>query len=562
MKLHKKMKPVALAVIGMGVMSPAFAGKAIEFDNGMVLDWRVNSTYTMSTRLESRDALLSSEATNANGNDGNNNFDRGALTANRLSLLLDAKLTKGNSGLVMSASTFYDDVYHRSNDNSLSTSPNKLSGAPDEFNSATKRYHGGYSRLLDLYGYTSVDIGEEGRATFRLGKHVVSWGEALFFPGISLAQGPADGTKTGVPGTEVKDQLLPEDQLSVQYEVNDKLSLLGHVQYNWHETIAPAVGSFLSTSDVTGPGAECSKGRTGACNILRGADDRPGKTGQWGIGTRYRVTDETEVGLYYLNYHDRTPNVDVDGVTGIARGVTSYNIRYQDDVKLLGATLSTTFGVATLGMEVSYKKDAPAIVKTALVTPFGTSVIPTSTTADILQANVNTFINLGRTWLAPQSQLLAEVSYVDVRNPDERRVVGGSASGGSFFVPNGQGGFVSVPFSTPLNSDLYFGSHGMAFQALLSSTYPGIVENWELGTTVAYARQLQGRTLLGGVGGEGDHRLSVGATMTYKRNFQVGLTYLGYFGSANPGRLGIDDIKSFRGLTDRDQLSLTMKYSF
>jgi len=63
-------------------------------------------------------------------------------------------------------------------------------------------------------------------------------------------------------------------------------------------------------------------------------------------------------------------------------------------------------------------------------------------------------------------------------------------------------------------------------------------------------------------GVEGDHRLSVGATMTYKRNFQVGLTYLGYFGSANPGRLGVDDIKSFRGLTDRDQLSLTMKYSF
>ncbi|WP_345791843.1 DUF1302 family protein [Thauera sp. JM12B12] len=545
MKLHKKMKPVALAVIGMGVMSPAFAGKAIEFDNGMVLDWRVNSTYTMSTRLESRDALLSSEATNANGNDGNNNFDRGALTANRLSLLLDAKLTKGNSGLVMSASTFYDDVYHRSNDNSLSTSPNKLSGAPDEFNSATKRYHGGYSRLLDLYGYTSVDIGEEGRATFRLGKHVVSWGEALFFPGISLAQGPADGTKTGVPGTEVKDQLLPEDQLSVQYEVNDKLSLLGHVQYNWHETIAPAVGSFLSTSDVTGPGAECLK-VSGFCAVQRTADDRPGKTGQWGVGTRYRVTDETEVGLYYLNYHDRTPNVDTNFISG-----PSYSIRYQEDVKLLGATLSTTFGVATLGMEVSYKKDAPALVKTALVNRGVASVIPTATTADILQTNVNTFINLGRTWLAPQSQLLAEISYVDVRNPAARRVPGASSLPAAF-----------VDFVAPENSDLFFGSHGMAFQALLSSTYPGIVENWELGTTVAYARQLQGRTLLGGVGGEGDHRLSVGATMTYKRNFQVGLTYLGYFGDANLGRLGIEGPKNFRGLTDRDQLSLTMKYSF
>jgi hypothetical protein len=110
MKLHKTMKPIALAVIGMGVVAPAFAGKAIEFDNGMVLDWRVNTTYTMSTRLESRDSYLASDAINANGNDGNNNFDRGDLTANRLGLLLDAKLSKGNSGFVLSASTFYDDV--------------------------------------------------------------------------------------------------------------------------------------------------------------------------------------------------------------------------------------------------------------------------------------------------------------------------------------------------------------------------------------------------------------------------------------------------------------------
>lgn len=527
MKLHKKMKPIALAVIGMGVASSAFAGEPIQFDNGGVLQWRVNSTYTLSTRIESRDALLSSQTANANGNDGNNNFDRGDLTANRLSMLLDVNYKKGDSGLVLSASTFYDDVYHQSNDNSLATSPNKLSGAANAFNGDTKRFHGGYTRMLDAYAYTAFSVGEEGRMTWRLGRHAVSWGEALFFPGISLAQGPADGTKTGVPGTETKDQLLPEDQVSLQYEVNDKWSLLAHAQYGWHETIAPGVGSYLSTSDTTGPGAQCMKFSPTTCSVRRSADDRPSDTGQWGVGTRYRVTDETEVGLYYLNYHDRTPNVDIYAAS------SRYNIRYQEDVKLIGATLSTTFGIATLGMEVSYKKDAPALVKLA---------IPTATTANILQTNVNTFINLGRTWMAPQSQLLAEVSYVDVSSPEARRLPGVTAG--------------------PMNSDLYFGSHGLAFQALLSSTYPGIIENWELGTSVAYSRQLQGRTILGGVGGEGDHRLSLGGTMTYKRNFQVGLTYLGYYGEANLGRPGIEKVKNFRGLTDRDQLSLTMKYSF
>ena len=545
MKLHKKIKPIALAVIGMGIASSAFAGEPIQFDNGGVLQWRVNSTYTLSTRIESRDALLGGDfrangiPINANGNDGNNNFDRGDLTANRLSLLLDVNYKKGDSGLVMSASTFYDDVYHQSNDNSLATSPNKLSGVANAFHGDTKRFHGGYTRMLDAYAYTAFNVGEEGRMTWRLGRHAVSWGEALFFPGISLAQGPADGTKTGVPGTETKDQLLPEDQISLQYEVNDKWSLLAHAQYGWHETIAPGVGSYLSTSDVTGPGAQCLKtwvpalGRA-VCGVRRAGDDHPSDTGQWGVGTRYRVTDETEAGLYYLNYHDRTPNVDTHYV-----GSPYYQIRYQEDIKLIGATLSTTFGIATLGMEMSYKKDAPALVKTAL----SGNVIPTATTANILQTNVNTFINLGRTWLAPQSQLLAEVSYVDVSSPDARRVPGANS------VTNGFG-------LTPESDQLYFGSYGLAFQALLSSTYPGIIENWELGTTVAYSRQLKGRTLLGGAGGEGDHRLSLGGTMTYKRNFQVGLTYLGYYGDAS-----LDPIR-YRGLTDRDQLSLTMKYSF
>ena len=135
MKLHKKMKPVALAVIGMGVMSPAFAGKPIEFDNGAVFESRLTTTYTLSTRLEDQDRVL---ANNAGGNDGNNNFDKGALTSNRVSLLLDTHLKKGNSGFILSASTFYDDVYHSSNDNDGTSFPNKLGGAANQFSGDAK----------------------------------------------------------------------------------------------------------------------------------------------------------------------------------------------------------------------------------------------------------------------------------------------------------------------------------------------------------------------------------------------------------------------------------------
>ncbi|WP_068636505.1 DUF1302 domain-containing protein [Thauera butanivorans] len=540
MKLHKKMKPIALAVVGLGMAAPALAFEEIEFDNGAVLESRLTTTYTLSTRLEDQDKLL---ANNAGGNDGNNNFDKGALTSNRVSLLLDAHLKKGNSGFILSASTFYDDVYHGSNDNSAATYPNK-SGPANRFSSRTKRYHGGYSRILDAYGYTSFRLGD-GRATVRLGRHVVSWGETLFIGGISAAQGPADGTKSGVPGTEVKDQLLPEDQISVLYEVNDRLSLMGHAQYGWHETIVNAPGSFMSTSDIVGPGATCLSymqiGGQRVCTTPRGKDVTPGKTGQWGVGAKYRLTDETEVGLIYLNYHDRAPNVDINYLDPAG---PNFRHRYFEDIKMLGATFSTSFGVATLGAEVSYRKDAPALVNTRANLGGQFVTLPTSTKADVLQTNVNTFINLGRTFLAPQGNFLAEIAYTDVRNPEARRVPGATSITNQFGI-------------TPLSDELNFGSYGIAFSSTLSLTYPGIIENWELGVPISYSRQLKGRTLQGNLGmGEGDHRLSVGATMTYRRNLQVGLTYLGYFGEAS-----LDPVKN-RQLTDRDQLSLVVKYTF
>jgi hypothetical protein len=551
MKLHKKMKPVALAVIGMGMVGPAMAFEAIEFDNGAVLESRLTTTYTLSTRLEERDPLL---ANNPGGNDGNNNFDKGALTANRVSLLLDTHFKKGRSGFILSASTFYDDVYHGANDNDGTSFPNKIGGPANRFTSDAKRYHGGYSRILDAYGYTSFDVGDHGRATVRLGKHVVSWGETLLIPGISAAQGPADGTKAGIPGTEVKDQLLPEDQISALYEVNDKLSLMAHVQYGWHKTLVNAPGSFMSTSDVVGPGSICLTPGP-SCSALRRADEKPGNTGQWGVGAKYRVTDETELGLIYLNYHDRAPMVDVDSVVSDGSGF-GFNHRYFEDIKMLGATFSTSFGIATLGGEISYRKDAPALVNTRLG-PASANPIPTATRADVLQTNVNTFINLGRTFLAPQANFLAELAYTDVRNPEARRVPGATGNTSTTFSPlvPPNGGFVSVP---SLESDsLNFGSYGLAFASTLSLTYPGIIENWELGVPISYSRQLKGRTLQGNLGmGEGDHRLSVGATMTYRRNLQIGLTYLGYFGDAS-----LDSVKN-RQLTDRDQLSMVVKYTF
>ena len=508
MKANRGLKPVAMAVLALVVAGGAQAGETITFENGVNLDWRFTTNYTLSQRVKSADPVL---ARNAGANDGDNNFAKNALTANRISELFEGKISKGDSGFVLSGSTFYDDVYHRSNDNTgLVNKP----GPVNEFTDATRRYHGGYSRFLDAYGYTSFALGDSSRATVRLGRQAVNWGEAVYFPNIAQAQGPFDGTKTGIPGTETKDVILPEDQLVASIELTPRLTLLGQYQYGFHPTIAPASGSFLNSSDGVGPGGTCLQPYVGnKCSFgLRGNDILPSKSGQWGIGTRYRVTDETEAGLYYLNYNDRTPLP----ITSLA--TSSYQVRYFDKIKLIGGTVSTKVTNNTSGFgELTYRDGLPLLMG-ALGTP---------TRAKAMQLNLGTFTNFGRSPIADSIVMLTEVAAVKYSGYD------GPESGLTFKTDS-----------------------GVAFTATLALSYPGIFEGWDLTVPLVYSQQLSGRTLLYGVGGKGDKRYSVGASFTRRGNFSVGVTYQGYAGGASL------DATSNRLLADRDQLSLNMKYSF
>jgi len=535
-----KLSPVAAAVLGVVFSSPSFGGEAIVFDNGAKLDWKAATTYTLATRLKSPDPLLLEV-------DGNSNFKKGALTANRLALLLEGKLSKDRSGFVLSASTFYDDVYHGKTDfrgDALGTA-----NAPGTFSSDARRYHGGYSRILDAYGYTSFGVGD-GDATVRLGKHVVSWGEALFFPAISLAQGPVDGSKSSIPGTETKDLLLPEDQLSLIYRPTPNWSLMAHVQYGWHPIITNAPGSFLNTSNQSGPGNSCldryyPNGSGGySCSFgARQGDDRPGDTGQWGVGTRYRVTEETELGLYYLNYHDRIalPEVNVFADSDALGGGT-YRNRYFDNVKLIGASLSTTLGMATLAGEVAYRRGAPELVDT-VVNPASGASIPTPSRANTLQTSINSFINFGRSSFADGALLLAEVSYIDVRSVKKIKAPGVEALG-------------AMADYFPASNKLSMAGHGLGFSTSLYLNYDGVLPGWDLKVPISYAHQLSGRTLLGPAGGQGERSFSIGAGMTYNQNLSFELTYLDFLGNANL------DMRREKALTDRDQLSLVVKYNF
>ncbi len=505
-KNMKKLTPIAVAALLSLGMGAVHAGETIEFGDGYKFDWRLNMSYGLGVRLGNPSPVIAS--------DGNNNFKKGSLTANRLGAVWESKFSKGDSGFVLNASTFYDDVYHQTNDN-----PNKYistGGTPNEFTSAAKRYGGGYSRLLDTYAYTSFNMGET-RATVRVGKQVVNWGESMYFANIAGAQGPSDAAKSASPGAEIKEILLPEDQISASLEVSPKLSLLAHYQFGFHETLLPAVGMYTSTANAVGPGTTCAYNVGAACYSKYRGDIRPSSSGQFGIGGRYRVTDETEVGVYYLNYNDRSPSVISDGRGG-------YNIRYFDDIKMLASTVSTTFGKFSAFGEASYRKGTPVSVNLTAGSTTGTVV-----RGDVIQGNVGGIFNIGRTGFADDVSLAAEVSGSRVMSVD-------------------QGSTAAMNYQT---------RNSLVAGATLTLGYPGIFEGWDLTVPISYQSQISGRATVGTFGGgQGDSRLSIGATFVRKSNLSINVAYINYLG--NPSM----DTLRYRTMTDRDQLSVTAKYSF
>jgi hypothetical protein len=193
----------------------------------------------------------------ANYDDGDRNFHKKwSVVNNRLSALGELHFNRGNYDLVIRGDAFYDNAYRRrTNQNNSPDTVNKY-GANNEFTPEARHLDGLRGRLLDAYISGTWQIGDESALNLRLGRQVTAWGESLFFDGIALTQGPADATKATVPGADVKSILLPVNQISMQFSLTNRLTLLGQYKLAYKQTELNPVGEFFSVADVVGPGAQ------------------------------------------------------------------------------------------------------------------------------------------------------------------------------------------------------------------------------------------------------------------------------------------------------------------
>ncbi len=381
----------------------------------------------------------------------------------------------------------------------------------NEFTSEARKYSGSRTRWLDAYAYGTFNLGDERKLDLRLGNQVVAWGESLFMSGISAVQGPVDATKANVPGTEVKDILLPELQAAASLALNRNWSLLGYYQFRHHPYELSPVGDYFSTSGHRrarrnflrlAPGDPAT-----AAKIVRGPDIRA-RTAASGVSAPATcLTANTQVGLYYLRYHDRIPSVVFN-----ANG--TYKVKYFEDIKLTGRKHLDAPG-RLAGLRRTQPQAGCADVLTSAGAQRGKAT-------QIQLSGIQTW---GQTWIAPQAAFFGE-SRVPARQQSQR--------GLTRLVQRQE--LLRVPVRR----------HAL--------TYPNVFSGWDMDIPLSYGRQYNNASVsFSPFTGNGDHRASIGARFKYLGNTEIGLTYNAFLGSPNARS---------RTLADRDFIALSAKYSF
>ena len=227
----------------LGLVVHALPVQAMEFGQGEVqgsLDTTISHGVTW--RVGDRDEERVGNFLSANSNDGNLNYDRG-IVSNTSKFTSDLELGYRNFGAFARVTGFLD---FENEDGMRDRTP---------LSPEAKALLGKDLDLLDAYVTGAFDVGDAA-LDLRVGRHVLNWGESTFIQNGINAFNRFDVSKLRLPGSELREALAPIPMVSLSVAPTYNLSMEGFYQLDWEETVIDPVGSYFSTTDYAGPGAE------------------------------------------------------------------------------------------------------------------------------------------------------------------------------------------------------------------------------------------------------------------------------------------------------------------
>jgi hypothetical protein len=280
-------------------------------------------------------------AWSVNGDDGNQNFEKGTIVSNTPKATVELSFSTAPNkahrfGFFVRGSAFYD--YALEHDCCART----------ELTQDALDWAGSRTELLDAYAWWQFPGGE-----IRVGQQVINWGESTFIQGGLSAINPVDVSALRVPGAELREAYRPQGMVWASVNLSQNISVEGFYQYEWQPIVIDPPGTYFSTNDFAGEGGEYvflafgdfpDTGETPwfvpptqtvnypFISVPRGANDEPEDGGQYGVAFRLFVPSwgGTEFGLYYLNYHSRLPTIN--GITGSLQGALAAGAAAQPTV--------------------------------------------------------------------------------------------------------------------------------------------------------------------------------------------------------------------------------------
>lgn len=545
---------IALAIAlgaGTALSSVGFV-HAAEIDTGnpeVRMRWDNTVKYSTAFRVKDPSSALTAKK---NEDDGDRNFQRG-LISNRVDLLSEFDVSYRGFGVRVSGAGWYDTVYNRSNDHDSAATANQSSTSYDHFTDKTRRLHGRDAELLDAFVFGKVELAEDTSATFRFGRHALLWGESLFYGanGIAAGMAPIDIAKgMAVPNTQFKELVRPVEQISGQVQITPELAIGAYYQFRWEKNRFPAVGSYFSTTDIYDAGAESLK-YFGTFAAAKGADLEARNSGQGGLQARFRL-DETDIGLYAIQYHDKSPQLYFNRLlSGTPPGVSlpaSFSWVYPEDIRALGASVSHSVGVFNLAGEASLRYNMPLNSSSQLdlygIVPalFGGPSSPADNDGNPLYAvgrtahiNLSWLATLPPNFLSDETAFLGELACNRVLSVTKNRAA---------LNPN-------------VDRD------ACNFRVVYEPSYRQVVSGLDISVPVGFGIGF-GNSAAVGSAFNGNHvgDINIGVKGVYENTWQLGLSYTHYFGPEGTYLDQNNDIWFKQDRKDRDFIAMTVSRTF
>lgn len=402
--------PVCAAVLL--ALAPAGAARADRFtlENGVEGEWNLNVSLGTSVRTNDVDKMLVSAGNtipgggrgvaNTGSDNGTLNFAKWDVFSTVLRAIGDVRLQGETFGALIRAKAWTDytletiSVPHGSGANwYIPNSKLVDSGADRE-----TRFSG--VELLDAYVWGNFKT--QWPTTVRAGQHVINWGESQFIPGINQ-YGVFDIQASRRPGAQIKEILVPVNQLSLSVSPADGFTIDGFWQLNREKYLLDVCGTYFSSVNVINCRTDFAQifppalgpltfsdsqilnngitfpplGLVNRNGVLDWASDiESNDTNQFGISAHYFAKPlDTDFGAYFVNYNSRAPMLSVykgvpttypgsvwNGTVPALRnaaitGVLDYGA---NDIKIYGVSASTQIKAWSIGGEVSYHDGIPA----------------------------------------------------------------------------------------------------------------------------------------------------------------------------------------------------------